>query len=195
MKYLSFLLLAVTSFPLVVLAETPEANAPVGRYQITFAVEGLYFLDTATGALWHKKDESHWRRIDSPVNRSSNTETPPAKPVTLTLPKGGEVMPMVQREKRKIPGSFESLSVQLGDIAAGQVFVEVNDFNGHVVARRTSLKNKEFLKFTLNGKEIYLQVFDIVNNFLGDDICKVRISYEKPNRDQKKEKQKQAPKK
>lgn len=191
MKILSSLLLAVTLFPIVARAQTEETNRPAGRYQVTFGVEGLYFLDTASGALWLKKADREWQRVDSPVDRRPKTNKPADRPVTLSLPKGGEVMPMVQKERRKIPGSAESISVQLGDITAGQVFVEVIDINGHVLVKRTSMKNKDFLKFTFDGKDVYLQVTDMVNNFIGDDFCKVRITYEKPNREQKKAKQKQ----
>ncbi|WP_298858683.1 hypothetical protein [uncultured Gimesia sp.] len=187
MKKLSVLLIAVVVFPLIALAETKEENLPVGRYDITFSAEGVYFLDTATGALWLKQNGGEWERIDSPVNRRSDKKASSDKPVTLALAKGGATMPMVQRERRKIPGSSDTLSVQLGDITGGQVFVEVIDVNGHYLVKRTSLKNNEFLKFELDGKDVYLQIVDMINNFIGDDICKVRISFEKPKSESKKE--------
>lgn len=192
MKNLSFLLIAVALFPIVALAEIKEENPPEGRYNITFSVEGLYFLDTATGALWLKRSEGEWEQVDSPVKQRSNKKRPSKKTVTLKLPAEGVTMPMIQRERRKIPGSSGTLSVQLGDITAGQVFVEVIDINGRYLAKRTSVKNNEFLKFELDGKNVYLQIFDMVNNLIGEDICKVQITFEKPKTEQKKEKPKKA---
>lgn len=190
MKQLSFLLIAFTVIPVLALAETKEDSSTVGRYNIAATSEGLYFLDTVTGALWLKKSHEAWIQIESPVTWKSNKKSPPNKPVILTLPKGEVTMPMVQRERRKIPGSSDTLSVQLGDITAGQVFVEVIDINGHYLVKRTSLKNNEFVKFELDGKQVYLQVIDMVNNLIGEDICKVRLSFEQPKTVSKKEKTK-----
>jgi len=187
MNKLTILLIAVVVFPIITLAETKEENLPVGRYDITSSSEGIYFLDTATGALWLKQNWGEWKRIESPVNRRTGKKSSQDKPVSLVLSKGGATMPMVQRERRKIPGSSDTLSVQLGDITGGQVFVEVIDVNGHYLVKRTSLKNNEFLKFKFDGKDVYLQVVDMVNHLIGDDICKVRISFEKPKTESKKE--------
>lgn len=190
MKQLSFLLIAFTVTPILALAETKEDSSTVGRYNIAATSEGLYFLDTVTGTLWLKKSHEAWIQIESPVTWKSNKKSPPNKPVILTLPKGEVTMPMVQRERRKIPGSSDTLLVQLGDITAGQVFVEVIDINGHYLVKRTSLKNNEFVKFELDGKQVYLQVIDMVNNLIGEDICKVRLSFEQPKTVSKKEKTK-----
>lgn len=187
MKRLSFLLIAFAIYPILALAGTNEDASNVGRYDIAATNEGLYFLDTATGSLWIKRGQEAWVKIESPVSWKSNKKSQSNKPVTLTLPQGGVTMPMIQRERRKIPGSSGTLFVQLGDITAGQVFVEVVDINGNYLATRTSLKNNEFLKFELNEKDVYLQIFDMVNNLIGEDICKVRLSFEKPNKESKKE--------
>lgn len=190
MKQLSFLLIAFTVIPILALAETKEDSSTVGRYNIAATSEGLYFLDTVTGTLWLKKSHEAWIQIESPVTWKSNKKSPPNKLVILTLPKGEVTMPMVQRERRKIPGSSDTLLVQLGDITAGQVFVEVIDINGNYLVKRTSLKNNEFVKFELDGKQVYLQVIDMVNNLIGEDICKVRLSFEQPKIESKKEKTK-----
>lgn len=187
MKRLALLLIAFAIYPILALAGTNEDASNVGRYDIAATNEGLYFLDTATGSLWIKRGQGAWVKIESPVTWKSNKKSQSHKPVTLTLPQGGVTMPMIQRERRKIPGSSGTLSVQLGDITAGQVFVEVVDINGNYLATRTSLKNNEFLKFELDGKDVYLQIFDMVNNLIGEDICKVRLSFEKPNKESKKE--------
>ncbi|QDU10434.1 hypothetical protein [Gimesia aquarii] len=192
MKRFSFLLITFTVIPILALAETNEGSSSVGRYNIVATNEGLYFLDTATGSLWLKRGHGAWIQIESPVTWKSNQIKQSNKPVTLTLPQEGVTIPMIQRERRKVPGSSGTLSVQLGDITAGQVFVEVVDINGNYLATRTSLKNNEFLKFKLDGEDVYLQIFDMVNNLIGEDICKVRLSFEKPNKKSKKEKPEKA---
>jgi hypothetical protein len=185
MARLSFLLTALIAVPFTAFGGTDDDHSSIGRYQITLSAEGLYFLDTATGELWLKINHGEWDRVDSPVNRTPKSKELPPKPVSLTLPKAGETMPMVQREKRAIPGSSETLWVQLGDITGGQVFVEVSDLSGHHLVERTSLKNKEVLKFQVNKKDVYLQIVDLVNNLLGEDICQVRFSFRKPKLEQK----------
>ena len=92
---------------------------------------------------------------------------------------------MIQREKRAIPGSSETLWVQVGDITGGQVFVEVSDVNGHHLVERTSLKSKEFVKFKVNETDVYLQIAEMVNNLLDEDICQVHLSFKKPKLEQK----------
>ena len=96
-------------------------------------------------------------------------------------------MPMVQREKRAIPGSSETLWVHLGDITGGQVFVEVHDVNGQHLVERTSLQSKEFVKFKVNETEVYLQIAEMVNNLLDEDICQVHLSFTKPKLEEKSE--------
>ncbi len=180
MVRLSFLLTALILFPVPAFGDTDADHPRIGRYQLTTTVEGLYFLDTATGELWLKVTHGEWDRVDSPFDRAPQTADLPPKPVSLTLPKAGETMPMVQREKRAIPGSSETLWVQLGDITGGQVFVEVTDLNGHHLVERASLSKHEFLKFKVNQTDVYLQIADMVNNLLDEDICQVHLSYKKP---------------
>lgn len=66
---LSFLWLLV-ALPGIGLAETPVHSSEVGRYAMTSSPEGLFFLDTATGALWFKPfgQDGNWNRVPSPVN-------------------------------------------------------------------------------------------------------------------------------
>lgn len=182
------LLAAAFALPGVALAQENGKAAEAGRYTITFSAEGLYFLDTATGALWLKPYQGEmsngkWLRVDSPVNAVSGADEVPVKEkqrVSLTVSEDGVTMPMIQRERRKIPGSSESLFVKLGDITGGQVFVEVTDVNGDYLVERTSLKNDEFLDFDLDGTTYYLQIREMINNLTGEDICKVRITTTKP---------------
>ncbi len=187
MARLSLLLTALVAIPFVAFGGTDDGRSGIGRYQLTATVEGLYFLDTATGELWLKVKDGEWHKVDSPVDPAPPTRDAPAKPVSLTLPKAGETMPMVQREKRAIPGSSETLWVQLGDITGGQVFVEVSDLNGHHLVKRTSLKTREFLKFKVNETDVYLQIAEMVNNLLDEDICQVHLSFKKPKPEQKAE--------
>jgi hypothetical protein len=182
-----FLLTALVAFPFAAFGGTDDEHASIGRYHITAAVEGLYFLDTATGQLWIKVTHGEWERVDSPVDGALPIADVPAKPVSLTLPKAGETMPMVQREKRAIPGSSETLWVHLGDITGGQVFVEVRDINGQHLVERTSLKSKEFVKFKVNETDVYLQIAEMVNNLLDEDICQVHLSFKKPKLEEKPE--------
>jgi len=177
------ILFIIVALPFFAAAEPEEQGESQAGYSISSTLEGLYFLDNATGALWHKANgENRWMRIDSPVNRVSDGEKEAAsnEPIVLELPEEEVTMPMVQRESRRIPGSSGTLFVELGDITGGQVFVEVVDANGDFIVKRSSLENKEFLKFTVDGKEVFLQIFDMVNNLIGEDICKVRISYTRP---------------
>ena len=174
--HIVFVVLVATTF--IGSAETEE-TAVIGRYAITSSHQGLYFLDTATGLLWLKSARSDWKRVESPVAIAPEDE-PVDEPVLLKLPKGGVTMPMLQRERRYIPGSSETVSVRLGDITAGQVFVEVVDINGRYLVDRTSLRNNEFTKFMLNGKTVYLHIVDLVNALVGDDMCKVRVSHTEP---------------
>jgi hypothetical protein len=187
MARFSLLLAALVAFPLAACGSTDDDRPSIGRYQLTASAEGLYFLDTATGELWLKRGQGEWRRVDSPVNRAPQTTDVPARPVSLTLPKAGETMPMVQREKRAIPGSSETLWVQLGDITGGQVFVEVSDLNGHHLVERTSLKTGDFVKFRVNETDVYLKIAEMVNNLLDEDICQVHLSFRKPKPEQKAE--------
>ncbi len=166
-------------------AEEKKAGPQAGRYAISIAIEGLYFLDTATGELWLQSGLGKWKRIDSPVSRVPKSKEPEPTATdkttaTLKLPKDGVTMPMIQREKRPVPGSSERLFVHLGDITGAQVFVEIIDADGEFLVERSSLKNDEFLKFELDGKTVFLQVEGMVNNLFGDDICKVRLTHKKP---------------
>ena len=180
MTRLSILLIALIAFPSAAIGGSDDDEPSIGRYQIAFSVEGLYFLDTTTGELWLKGGQGEWNRVDSPVKRKPESTEAPPKTVSLTLPKAGETMPMVQRERRVIPGSSDTISVQLGDITGGQVFVEVIDINGHHLVNRTSLKNKEFVKFKVDQTDVYLQIVEMVNNLLDEDICQVHLSLKKP---------------
>lgn len=74
--------------------------------------------------------------------------------------------------------------MKLGDITAGQVFVEVVDVNGHTRIHRKSLRNQEFTSFDLNGNTVYLGVKGMVNHLIGEDICKVHVTYTKPTREE-----------
>ena len=199
MKPLPYLLLIFLFIPKIAQAQDAKGVYPAGRYAITFSSEGLYFLDTSTGDLWLKADhQQEWKRVASPVSplpAKLAQEQNQDKPVALELPGEEAIMPMIQRELRAIPGSSESLFVQLGDITGEQVFVEVVDVNGKFLAERTSLKNEEFLEFKVDKRTVYLQVIDMVNNLFGDDICKVRISYKKPKVEKKQENQKTKDKK
>lgn len=177
MTRLSFLLTALVACPFAAFGSTDDEHPSIGRYQLTASVEGLYFLDTATGQLWLKVTHGEWERVDNPVDEAPPIAVVPAKPVSLTLPKAGETIPMVQREKRAIPGSSETLWVHLGDITGGQVFVEVRDINGQHLVERTSLKSKEFVKFKVNETDVYLQIAEIVNNLLDEDICQLHLSF------------------
>jgi hypothetical protein len=182
-----FLLTALVAFPFAAFGGTDDERPSIGRYQLTAAAEGLYFLDTATGQLWLKVTHGEWERVESPVDGAPPIADVPAKPVSLTLPKAGETMPMVQREKRAIPGSSETLWVHLGDITGGQVFVEVRDINGQHLVERTSLKSKEFVKFKVNETDVYLQITEMVNNLLDEDLCQVHLSFKKPKLEEKSE--------
>ena len=179
MKAMHIALAVLVSITFIGVAEAEEKTDGVGRYAITFSPQGVYFLDTATGRLWLKSGRSDWKRVESPVAIAPEDE-PAEEPVLLELPKDGVTMPMLQRERRYIPGSSETISVRLGDITAGQVFVEVVDFNGRYLVERTSLRNDEFTKFMLNGKTVYLHIDEMVNVLVGDDMCKVRVSNTKP---------------
>jgi hypothetical protein len=186
MKAMSIVLAVLVSTTSIGIAQAKEKADAVGRYAITFSPRGLYFLDTATGLLWLKSGGSDWKRVDSPV-ASAPEDGPADKPVLLELSKDGVIMPMLQRERRHIPGSSETISVRLGDITAGQVFVEVVDINGRHLVERTSLRNDEFTHFTLNGKTVYLHIDEMVNNLIGDDMCKVRVSSTEPRTEAEKE--------
>ncbi len=185
MKRYPLLILGLLTFAATAEAEggrdgEMEGGQNVGRYQISLSFEGLYFLDTATGELWLKDSRGQWRGIDSPVRQKLETPVAAQKAVTLVLPEDGATMPMVQRERRAIPGSTDTLWVQLGDITGGQVFVEVFDANEHELASRTSLKDKEFVKFKVGQRDVYLQVVEMVNNLLGEDICQIHVSLTEP---------------
>ena len=183
---MSVMVIAVALLAGDVRAETEPSSSLSPRYEIEAAAEGLYFLDAFTGALWLKARQSDWVRVDSPVNQKPEAQLPASKPVSLVLPKAGVTMAMVQRERRNIPGSSNSLAVRLGDITAGQVFVEVIDANGEQVVDRTSLKNGEYVDFKVHGRNTYLQIIDMVNVLIGEDICKVHVSSIKPRKKSKK---------
>ena len=96
MARLSLLLTALAAIPFIAFGGTDDGRSGIGRYQLTATVEGLYFLDTATGELWLKVKDGEWHKVDSPVDPAPPTRDAPAKPVSLTLPKAGETMPMLQ---------------------------------------------------------------------------------------------------
>ena len=182
MNRFTALLITVVAFPVLASAD-PGDDSNIGRYQISSAVGAIYFLDTATGAMWVNHGGSHWQSVDSPIVGKTNVPKTPkarARPVSLKLPTSGEVMPMIQREKRAIPCSSGSIWVHLGDVTGGQVFVEVVDINGEILLKRTSLKNEEYAKFSVNGEDVYLQITDLINNLLTEDICKVNLTSKKP---------------
>ena len=56
----SFLLTALVAFPFAAFGGTDDEHASIGLYQLTAPVEGLYFLDTATGQLWLKVIHGEW---------------------------------------------------------------------------------------------------------------------------------------
>ncbi|MEM6471654.1 MAG: hypothetical protein AAF802_18990 [Planctomycetota bacterium] len=144
------------------------------------------FLDTKTGALWRMDVGGEWTPIDSPVKTATHpADTVVAKKLTLSVPKDGIKMPMMQRETRPVPGSSNRLWVKIGDITAGQVFVEVISSNGQRLVERTSLKEEEFLSFKMGEQKFYLQVTEMVNHLLSRDLCTVRISTMKPKPSQK----------
>ena len=177
-------------------AETPaqtETNSPpVGRYEMIWGLDGMYFLDTATGALWVRdRPGKEWSRVNSPVSPRPDTDEPlepSEEPISLDLPEGGVLMPMEQREARSIPGSAGTLTVRVGDITGGQVFVEVMDKDWNTVAERRSLRRREFLEFKLDEKPVYVQVVELINNLVDSDLCKLRVTHERPGADKKKPK-------
>ncbi len=180
MKIFTLSLAAFVFFTGIAFTQAVKEGSSVGRYSIIFSGDGLYFLDTASGALWSKTSQRDWHRVDSPVSRVPEIAETSDKAVSLIVPEAGISMPMTQRERRKIPGSNDTIFVQLGDITGGQVFLEVIDVNGHHLVERTSLKNNQFLVFQVNKADVYVQVTDMVNNLLGEDICKIYVSSTKP---------------
>ncbi|MEM8667971.1 MAG: hypothetical protein AAGG48_10670 [Planctomycetota bacterium] len=178
MKLLICLLTGFCLLPSIVNADEIQKRSAVGRYQVVLSMEGLYFLDTATGELWRKGGE-RWERVDSPVSprpRRSEAE----KNISLELVKGSVTVPLMQRESRAVPGSSGTLIVQVGDITGGQVFVELLNQNGHEVMPRASLKEGEFVQFRVNEQVVYLQLIEMVNHLFSEDFCKVRFSVDRP---------------
>lgn len=184
MKRILPFLCATFLLPSLCLAEPEPTPADadetqVGRYSMSFSVDGLYFLDTATGELWLKRGGGRWRRVDSPVVRVKERPVQDGD-IMLDLPKRGLLMPMNQRERRKIPGSDGTLVLKAGDVTAGQVFVEVVDDDDNTVLDRTSLALKEYARFRVGKEEIFIQLVELDNVLMGNDICEFRLSTREP---------------
>ncbi|MGB0578498.1 MAG: hypothetical protein ACPGVU_02245, partial [Limisphaerales bacterium] len=156
------------------------AAAEVGRYQITSSMSGVYFLDAATGELWRRADEGEWVKVNSPASKVANAPEIKKVPVSIGLPTAGESLTISQREVRSVPGSKGSLKLRLADVTAGQALVEVYDQSGLMFLDRTSLKDGEFASFEVKGKNVYLQITEMVNKLIGRDFCVVKFSFVKP---------------
>ncbi|NNE00716.1 MAG: hypothetical protein HKN47_25655 [Pirellulaceae bacterium] len=177
------LLAALLAAPSIALSGEHDDHASVGRYQLAFSIDGLYFLDTATGELWMRTGQGGWDSVRSPIHLPKHQRSRSREQVTLTLPKRGKKITMMQREKRAIPGSDDSLWIQLGDITGGQVMLEVVDANGQSIVERTSMKRRDFVKFKVDKRDIYLQIADLEMHLLSADFCELHLSKKKPKKE------------
>jgi Family of unknown function (DUF5329) len=97
-----------------------------------------------------------------------------AIPVELAAPAAGLPFVVGQRRRAPIPGTRDWLSVELDDITAGQVRLQITSANGRVLVPARSVRDGDTVPLPLGGDDAVLVVEVLQNLLIGEDYAELR---------------------
>jgi len=159
-------------------AAPPKQRMQVGRYQLVVGQHNIvYVIDTATAQCWSRGPDLRWTDMGKPFDPKPG-RTP--KPLTLKLPTEPVELTVLQRRSKVIPGSEDRITLQLGDITAGQVLLSVRSDEGETLLDDTSVKPGEVVEFTVADRTFYIRLRELTNVLLGSNDFGVFEIWSKP---------------
>jgi hypothetical protein len=99
-----------------------------------------------------------------------------AVPERLDLPGGAAELTIAQRRRGEVPGSGGFLEVQIGDITAGQVLLEMRTARGEPVIALRSVRGGENLHFSVGTEGYVLRVTKLINFLFSDDYAVLSVA-------------------
>ncbi len=130
--------------------------------------------------------------------------TPNTEPPALKLPSDPYEMTVIQRRAKTIAGSGDKISLHLHDITAGQVLIEVREYEEEVnldnvlatpymvhvegqsapkyetLVDTVSVATGDVVEFEAGGGKFFLHVLELRNFIVGDDFGIFEISTKRP---------------
>ncbi len=95
----------------------------------------------------------------------------PADPVQVTV---------LQRGTKALPGSKDTVKLNLGDITGGQVLLSIEGPGDKTIVDTCSMWPGKVVPFEVAGSRYYLKVVDLRNLAVGDDFGVFEISTTPP---------------
>jgi hypothetical protein len=114
------------------------------------------------------------------VLRRAESASPPVVRLPLArldLPPGGVKITVVQRHSNEVPGSNGYLTVQIGDITAGQVLLSLHAADGRTLIDQSPVREGDEAPFAIGDGDYRLTVEEMVNLLTGDDYVVLRVSH------------------
>lgn len=98
-------------------------------------------------------------------------------PPTLSLPSDSLRLTLRQRETRALPGSNDTILLNLGDITRGQVLLDVAGADGTSIVDTTSVREGDAVPFSVKGGgDFVIDVVEMHNTLTGDDFAVLSVS-------------------
>ncbi len=97
----------------------------------------------------------------------------PTDPVQLTI---------IQRHAKSIPGSNNTVRIQLDDITADQVLLSIRASTNRPIVDTRSVKEGDVIPFDLKRARYFLRVVELKNLLIGNDFGVFEVSTAQPRR-------------
>lgn len=101
-------------------------------------------------------------------------------PPPIDVPPGGATLRVVQRTRAAVPGTKDTLEVQLGDITGGRVTVIVTRKGEAGPLATGELGQGDSLGFAIEGHSYAIAVETLENVLVGDDAASLRLTADAP---------------
>ena len=100
--------------------------------------------------------------------------------IRLGLAKDPLRLTIIQRQSKPIPGFYDRITVEIGDITVQQVLLTIREKDKDPLAGPVSLKVDDVVKFRFGGTQYFLSVIRLRNFLVGDDFGVFEISTKRP---------------